>query len=607
MKSISCLRLALVYILFLLPDNTLFSQTYKLYVNSKMYWSNEPDNRLLNIGEPIPGKSLKDSLDDGTYQVYTDSTMKIKYLTAHYINKLRTGIWTYYHQNGKPRCIVPYLKGVIHGKMIRYSYSGDTLELIEFSLDIMLKRTGWNTYYGLNEWEKQPSYIHVLYNDRLWVKTYYNSDGRVNYIDSTDKVTGKIHSITYSRTGIIQSEYFRDQYSGKERYVNHNKGIRNTTELKLSLLTVKDWLVMDSIIYYENLEFLSIWWPSNYGMYKDSLISLNKKLRALAKCKNLYWIEFSTNSKIPEAVYELKNIVSLSVICGSGIDAKIGMMTQLERLDWQQSEESSVAFQIPAELAKLTKLKSLVLKRCLMLNPDNEIRKLAPLKNLEELHFNICGFSQFPKSIVAIKSLRKLNFMGEDGKPTYSSTFTSLPEEFFTMTNLRSALVPTTIPNKLISVYSKRLPLCLFINESVCFTGETMITMSNGKTKQINEIQKGDIVLAYNFNTNSLDTSLVLHTITHSPQELTILKIETTNGNSMHVTPNHPIYCGNGQFEPAAHLSAQRALYSRGDVALLSESRVIFVYPYTATGICVYNFGTTKGNYFANGFLVHNK
>ena len=131
--------------------------------------------------------------------------------------------------------------------------------------------------------------------------------------------------------------------------------------------------------------------------------------------------------------------------------------------------------------------------------------------------------------------------------------------------------------------------------------------MSNGKTKQINEIQKGDIVLAYNFNTNSLDTSLVLHTITHSPQELTILKIETTNGNSMHVTPNHPIYCGNGQFEPAAHLSAQRALYSRGDVALLSESRVIFVYPYTATGICVYNFGTTKGNYFANGFLVHNK
>ncbi len=76
-----------------------------------------------------------------------------------------------------------------------------------------------------------------------------------------------------------------------------------------------------------------------------------------------------------------------------------------------------------------------------------------------------------------------------------------------------------------------------------CFLKGTKIQMSDGKVKNIEEIQNGDKVKAFDTKTNSLKIAEVVEVFHHKKSEMTDYYMVINN--DLRVTPNHPIYVNN--------------------------------------------------------------
>jgi len=73
-----------------------------------------------------------------------------------------------------------------------------------------------------------------------------------------------------------------------------------------------------------------------------------------------------------------------------------------------------------------------------------------------------------------------------------------------------------------------------------CFLAGTQITMADSSTKNIEDIQVGDLVQSYNTITNTKIPGVVTETYIHNEQEMGEYYIEINN--ELSVTPNHYLY-----------------------------------------------------------------
>lgn len=132
-----------------------------------------------------------------------------------------------------------------------------------------------------------------------------------------------------------------------------------------------------------------------------------------------------------------------------------------------------------------------------------------------------------------------------------------------------------------------------------CFVGGTLVSTLTGGIP-IEQIKVGDIVISYNESIGELELNIVGQTFIHTEEEAEdyYLRINEMVG----VTPNHPFYV-NGEWKEARELQIGDTLLGieSGEVCIDSIQKV---YEKVAT----YNLEVGGShNYFADGFLVHNK
>lgn len=73
-----------------------------------------------------------------------------------------------------------------------------------------------------------------------------------------------------------------------------------------------------------------------------------------------------------------------------------------------------------------------------------------------------------------------------------------------------------------------------------CFTNDTLVTMADLSTKEINKIKVGDLILSYNPESNQLETNEVSEIITRVNRSMYRFTLE--NGKNIRASEDHPFY-----------------------------------------------------------------
>ena len=159
-------------------------------------------------------------------------------------------------------------------------------------------------------------------------------------------------------------------------------------------------------------------------------------------------------------------------------------------------------------------------------------------------------------------------------------------------------------------IESLRLVVSLYSLKCQCFTGETLVSTTEGD-KRIDEIEVGDYVYAYDTETGENVASKVTYV---SITETDILvHIYTSEGEEIKATMLHPFYVKNakngdeeyGIWKATANLVA-------GDELLTEEGRVVYVEEIKLErleeSIMIYNLEVEglHDYYVGSGILVHN-
>jgi hypothetical protein len=134
-----------------------------------------------------------------------------------------------------------------------------------------------------------------------------------------------------------------------------------------------------------------------------------------------------------------------------------------------------------------------------------------------------------------------------------------------------------------------------------CFLKGTLISLSDGSKKPIEQVKIGDTVVAYNDVRHCQEQAKVIKVFQHDPKENSFYYLRI-NGNLLEVTPNHPLYI-NGRWTAAGRARL-------GDHLLSIDGSTVHIISIEKSHHCVpvYNLEVEQfHDYYANGMLVHNK
>jgi uncharacterized protein len=142
------------------------------------------------------------------------------------------------------------------------------------------------------------------------------------------------------------------------------------------------------------------------------------------------------------------------------------------------------------------------------------------------------------------------------------------------------------------------------LNCTYCFSGDTKITMADGSEKPIKDIKLNDEVLSFDeypsIDTLQIKTSRVKQLYARLAK---VIHIKFSNGSNIKVTPNHFILKNDCTWAEAGKLRPGNSVYS-----LDGNGKQTVTVSEISDGeqAEVYNIGTTKHTYTANGIFVHN-
>ncbi|WP_437651295.1 Hint domain-containing protein [Sorangium sp. So ce362] len=142
-----------------------------------------------------------------------------------------------------------------------------------------------------------------------------------------------------------------------------------------------------------------------------------------------------------------------------------------------------------------------------------------------------------------------------------------------------------------------------------CFVAGTPIAMADGTQRQIERINVGDWVLAYDVEAGMITPAPVLRTFVHE-QRMSSQSIIRIN-KDLRATANHPFYA-NGHWVPASKLDVFDELIvldaaAHDGLPMTQAATVTSLYTELEKST-TYNLTVgTHHNYFAGGVLVHNK
>ena len=155
-----------------------------------------------------------------------------------------------------------------------------------------------------------------------------------------------------------------------------------------------------------------------------------------------------------------------------------------------------------------------------------------------------------------------------------------------------------------------------------CFVAGTKVTMSDGSTKNIEDVVIGDTVLSFNEKTRETESKSVINLM--SPTHNDIVSYEFGNGSTLQCTTDHPLYVNNfglASYNPdktidlnrngVYNIEAEIFKISTNDVVRDSEKNKITINSITENIVedtQTYIISVEDNhNFYANGILVHNK
>lgn len=153
---------------------------------------------------------------------------------------------------------------------------------------------------------------------------------------------------------------------------------------------------------------------------------------------------------------------------------------------------------------------------------------------------------------------------------------------------------------------------------NACFISGTLVLMANGTQKEIENIQVGDSVLSYNFQSKQIEAKKVIELV--SPIHTKMVEIDFTDGNKNLNTFDHPYFIkdkGWASYDPDMTFEKYNLKVEKienGDVCYLYKNEILVETQIDSLKEVTGNFQTynlnnveDNNNFFANGVLVHNK
>lgn len=143
---------------------------------------------------------------------------------------------------------------------------------------------------------------------------------------------------------------------------------------------------------------------------------------------------------------------------------------------------------------------------------------------------------------------------------------------------------------------------------SECVPAGTLITMADGSRRAIENLKPRDCVLAFGADKGQIVGAEIDQVLIHRTGPYATSLLTTTDGQTLEVTANHPILTKGFAWKPISELRAGEVILTHDALsgAIIETTVAAIIRDHSRQGV-VYNLKTTRGNYFANDVLVHNK
>ena len=156
--------------------------------------------------------------------------------------------------------------------------------------------------------------------------------------------------------------------------------------------------------------------------------------------------------------------------------------------------------------------------------------------------------------------------------------------------------------------YGEHLPSC-------CFVADTEISMADGTTKRIADIQEGDLVLSLNMETNELETTVVKNVIVKE-NITTIAEVQTESGKKVVMNEYHPLLTKNGWHSITNYDGYDTLVVGDKLRTIDGLDEIVSINRYIGEPTIMYNLDVkgmteeidndTQDNYIAGGIFAHN-
>lgn len=373
-----------------------------------------------------------------------------------------------------------------------------------------------------------------------------------------------------------------------------------------------------------------------------------KEIGNLQKLEKLSFDYCRQVQLLPDELFNITTLKHLSVYDSplKQLSGQIGNLSNLEYLFMANAEFTSIPKEIghlkniqeiwieapvsgfPEEISGLQNLKVFTLTSGQDLKLDKLFTDLSKIPALVEVNFPYCKINAIPKEVALLKNIELLGF-------DYCNDLglTGIPEEIAGIKQLKKLCLNSTGIKKGDTLALRTLlPATEFyFDYRYCFSAGTAIALENGLTKEIELVEKGDKILAYNENTGQVEPAEVEHVHVFNAKVFSLNKlvfeVQEADGTyyasleglkktrnpavrliEVEVTDEHPFLLASGNWKASGDLEVGSELLMY-DTTSSSVRKLILASVekrYTSSHV-VYNLKSSLKTFVANGIIVHNK
>ena len=571
-----------------------------------------------SYAEAAERSAYLNNLSDAIYNIYENKSHKYLIATGTVVDKKKIGKWYYYYPNNKVYQIVNYKNGERNDTSKLYNHLGELYSDFNYKKN---KLCGKQIYYGnylcryMQNSVDNSYYTHTkkqgyeIYSE-TWMPdesnlSFWTDVGEIKQLQNSDSIIW-LNSlgipILYNYTdrekqnNRLNTKQYRPINKNNIYKINVIKENPNeirfeffdgTNGMSYDIYTIEEYISKyNDIQDYKNLIEFHISFYTKDSIQNDNIIQNITGTKSLNHLEKI--VIYSSNlSKIPSFVYECNNLKELHISSpfNSWNNEKIESLTNLEILSANSN----------------------------LISTDNLIKQIYQLPKLNILELGSSNEWYKLKNLHLLQNIKQLSLYPNVNNDNIFTIKLKIPKDVFKLKNL------IYFQNryggkhfyKSYKIMLKKLPNCYYSPYGTgCLEKGTKISLSNNNDINIEDVKVGDILIAYNEETNSIDTTTVTKTYIHKENVFDCMEIFLQINDSIikiGTTSNHPFFSQSKGIINAGSIKIDDKLIYIDKSNKIIYPKVQKIQKLKEKYNTVYNIETTKHNYFANGILVHNK